>query len=120
MDVPRGAVLTVDVADGPKGPQVAAVTDIDFSTAQPNHRRPFDTNCTSAISGTVKWFHPTRGYGFIVPDEGGGIHTIRSMVGCASSAGGARSAGWAGSCGRRAAPGGAPRPAGAPRDGDRR
>jgi len=23
------------------------------------------------VTGTVRWFHPVKGYGFIMPDEGG-------------------------------------------------
>ncbi|MCA1748156.1 MAG: cold shock domain-containing protein, partial [Sphingomonadales bacterium] len=34
----------------------------------------------TAVSGIVKWFDGTRGYGFLVPDDGGGDVLIHFSV----------------------------------------
>jgi len=81
--VPAGAKLRIVVGDGPKGPQVASVVDIDasgiaerpfrgFLPARPGRglRRP-DPSTAIPLSGKVKWFDEGRGFGFVVSDDGG-------------------------------------------------
>ncbi|HKN28487.1 MAG TPA: cold shock domain-containing protein [Roseiarcus sp.] len=81
--VPAGAKLRIIVGDGPKGPQVASVVDIDasgiveqpfrgFAPARPlrGPRRP-DPSTAVPLSGKVKWFDEGRGFGFVASEDGG-------------------------------------------------
>ncbi|HVJ53391.1 MAG TPA: cold-shock protein [Aliidongia sp.] len=80
-DVGEGATLTCEIGEGAKGPLVLNVIDVDPSTAQPAPERrshggsgSYDQGPRSAAStldGSVKWFEPGKGYGFISPDGGG-------------------------------------------------
>jgi cold shock protein len=49
------------LADDPSLPRKSA----DRPTA------PFNEEIDKMASGTVKWFNPTKGYGFIQPSDGG-------------------------------------------------
>jgi len=90
QDLPEGATLRVDLVQGQKGPQVGAVHDVDLTTAQPSGgSRGFggaprsggfqrsggygdrDQGPTESVEGTVKWFNPDKGFGFIAPESGG-------------------------------------------------
>lgn len=85
--LPEGATLIVDLIEGRKGAQVSAVRSIDLSTATPPRprpeRRPFGADRhgpaaprrsfdgpTTEMTGTVKWFNATKGFGFISPEGG--------------------------------------------------
>ena len=82
--VDPGTKLSVQVGQGQKGRQVTAVLSVDVSAggaprppARPSPRpssdrrgRP-DTATAVEIEGTVKWFNPEKGFGFVACEDGG-------------------------------------------------
>jgi CspA family cold shock protein len=75
--------LSVQVGQGQKGHQVTAVLSVDASgggAPRPPARSPPpssdgrerpDPATAIEIKGTVKWFNPEKGFGFVVCEDGG-------------------------------------------------
>jgi len=84
--VSPGTQLRVHVGQGAKGPQVSAVVEVGDVVEQapvrgnPRHtgdrpprsqgRAPTNTSGATTVSGEVKWFNPTKGFGFIQAADG--------------------------------------------------
>ncbi len=89
-EAPDGASIIFDWTQGPKGRAVSQVIEIDASTAQPRpprenrfrgprehgeHFHGYDEGggggAAESLDGVVKWYDPARGFGFILPNDGG-------------------------------------------------
>ncbi len=89
-----GTTLVVKTGQGQRGPQVTEVISVDTSTAEPEapraarsggfssggprasggfrpQGRAVDLSNAREGRGTVKWYNPEKGFGFVTPDEGG-------------------------------------------------
>jgi CspA family cold shock protein len=71
-----GAPVRVRLGRGPKGPQVAEITELGqgSGTAPPPSRRhaaPSGAVPGQEVLGTVKWYNAQKGFGFITPETGG-------------------------------------------------
>ena len=82
----EGATVTCEVAEGQRGPMVSSIVSVDASTAmaepagrvEPDrdwHERRWGhaepAGPAEERSGLVKFYNAAKGYGFVVPDDGG-------------------------------------------------
>ncbi len=74
-EIREGASLVCEIGAGAKGPLVLTILSIDNSTGSPASGgyapRRAPAGVPSTLDGTVKWFEPLKGFGFIAPDGGG-------------------------------------------------
>ena len=70
-----GAKLRVQTGPGQKGPQVTAVLQVIGNAADAMSLRPHpgrsDPSTGTDLDGTVTWFNPEKGFGFVTADDGG-------------------------------------------------
>lgn len=79
--VQPGTPMRVRTSAGQKGPQIAEVVSVEEGTIVPTSsppprapraaRPPPDLSATTEMRGTVKWFNPEKGFGFVMPEGGG-------------------------------------------------
>ena len=84
--LPQGATVTCEVTEGRQGPMVSSIVAVDASTAMAQHAdreepyrdrrergrdRDQPAGPVEERAGLVKFYNAAKGYGFVVPDDGG-------------------------------------------------
>jgi CspA family cold shock protein len=70
-DVAEGTKLLVQIGDGAKGRSVISIIEVLGCETPQMSPRPPATGPETEMTGTVKWFKPDKGFGFVTPDDGG-------------------------------------------------
>lgn len=81
QQIAEGTELAVKIAQGAKGPQVTSIVEVLGTAPIPQSAsngggmrmgsgRPAPTGPEIEIVGTVKWFKPDKGFGFVTADDG--------------------------------------------------
>ena len=91
--LPQGAAVSCEIVQGDRGPQVSRILSVEPATGpNPADRdQPFDArypgpqaaalaSSVMEVPATVKFFDPARGFGFVVPDNGGREVYVHSSV----------------------------------------
>jgi CspA family cold shock protein len=91
--LPSGAKLRAVVRSGSRGAQVVRVIEVDSTSAieRPERppRRPIpDASTAIDLTGKVKWFDGSRGFGFVASDDSGkDVFVHSSILGAAGVSG---------------------------------
>ena len=92
--LPQGGVVTCEIVPGDRGPQVSRILSVDplapghgpadrgqsFPSSYPGPQTGAQLSPDMELPGTVKFFDPARGFGFVVPDAGGREVFVHSSV----------------------------------------
>ena len=67
----EGTTIVCDLMQGRKGLQVAEIHAVEAGAAPAPGAAPGGEGDTETVEGTVKFFNVEKGFGFVIPDDGG-------------------------------------------------